>query len=203
LAHTKEITKIITRKIENQYTDIAYPKLKLKHEKVQHKINNLILDMTQNFIKEETNKFLEQRNIHGEYNITLNKRNVLSIIIEFYSYLPEEETAFNLLKSLTINTTEAYIYNFNDLFYKGSNYDYIINKLILENIKENNIPIIEEFSNINKNRRFYLTEDSLVIYYELNRNSKYASIYCIPKFVIPFNFIRNIINSKGPIAYLF
>ncbi|MBC2580233.1 DUF3298 domain-containing protein [Clostridium sp. DJ247] len=203
MSHKKSQTRIITRKIENEHISITYPQLKLKHKKVQHKINNLILDMLQNFIEKETNKFLEQRDIYGEYKITLNKRNLLSVIIEFYLCIPGKDTALNLLKAITINIREAYIYNFKELFYKESNYEYIINKIILENIKENNIPIIEEFANINKNRRFYLTEDSLVIYYELNKNSKYSYIYCVPQFIIPFNFIKDIINPKGPIAKLF
>ena len=189
MAHKKGTYKIITKKIENEYTDIAYPQFKSKP-----KINNLIQDMIQSFIKKETNKFLEQWNIYGDYKITLLKENLLSIIIEGYSCLHGEDKAFYFLQSLTINIRESYIYNFNDLFYKGSNYEYIIDKIILENIKDNNIPIIEELANINKNRRFYLTKDSLVIYYELNRNSMYASSYCIPQFNIPFNTIKNIIN---------
>lgn len=189
MAYKKETCGIITRKIENEYIDITYPQFKSKP-----KINSLIQDMMQSFIKKEDNKLLEQRNIYGEYKITLFKNNLLSIIIEGYSYLPEEDATFNLLKSITINTRKAYIYKFNDLFYKGSNYEYIINKIILENIKNNNIPILEEFANINKNRKFYLTKDSLVIYYELNRNSMYASSYCIPQFNIPFIAIKNIVN---------
>lgn len=188
--------------MENQYVDLVYPQLRKKHKKAQNKTNELILNAINSFIGKETNKFTEQRNIYGEYKITLNKRNLLSIIIESYSYLPGEDTEFNFLNSLNINTRDAYIYNFNDLFSKGSNYDYIINKIILENIKESNIPIIEEFATLNKNKRFYLTEDSLVIYYELNGNSKYASTYCIPQINIAFKSIQDIINPKGPITNL-
>lgn len=197
MAHKKRSYRVITKKIENEHTDIMYPQFKLKP-----KINNLIEDMVQSFIKKEAGESLGQRNIYGEYKVTLFKRNLLSIIIQCYSYLPGDDRAFNLLKSLTINIRKSCIYNFHDLFYKGSDYEYIINKIILENIKDNNIPIIEEFANINKNRSFYLTEDSLVIYYELNRNSPYAFSYCIPQFSIPINSIKNIINTKGPIRDL-
>jgi hypothetical protein len=43
-----------------------------------------------------------------------------------------------------------------DLFNKESNYEYIIEKIILENIKENNIPIMKEFALINKIEGFIL-----------------------------------------------
>lgn len=203
MSHNKRTTKIISKKIENENVDITYPELKLKHKRIQSKINNLILDRIQNFTKKELDKFSNQRNINGEYKITFNKRNLLSIIFEFYSYLPEENSTFDILKSLTINTRDGYIYNFNDLFYKGSNYKSSINRIIIENIKENSIPIIEEYANINKNRNFYLTEDSLVVYYGLNINSKYTPIYCIPQFTIPYNSIKDIINPTGPIARFF
>jgi hypothetical protein len=197
LAHKKRSYRVIAKKIENEHTDIMYPQFKLKP-----KINNLIEDMIQSLIKKEADEFLGQRNIYGKYKITLFKKNLLSIIIQCYSYLPGDDRTFNLLKSLTINIRKSCIYNFDDLFYKESDYEYIINKIILENIKDNNIPIIEEFANINKNRSFYLTEDSLVIYYELNRNSPYAFSYCIPQFSIPIDSIKNIINPKGPIRGL-
>ncbi|MBI6875546.1 RsiV family protein [Clostridium aciditolerans] len=106
------------------------------------------------------------------------------------------------MKSITIDTKKGQIYNFEDLFHKNSNFENRINELLLTNIRDNNIPIIQEFTKINKSKNFYLTDTSLVIYFDIFKDSQYAGVYCAPQFTIPFKTITDIIDSKGPIGKL-
>ncbi|HCS76852.1 MAG TPA: hypothetical protein DIW05_03745 [Syntrophaceae bacterium] len=47
---------------------------------------------------------------------------------------------------------------------------------------------------------FYLTDDSLVIYFqEIEHTPHYVGI---PEFIIPFTQIKHLINENGPIAVL-
>jgi hypothetical protein len=200
--YKKSRIKIIDKSIQEENINIVYPQLKFKHKRLQHKINKIILQTVQVFIKEESEKLEDQMSLDGEYKVTLNKRNFLSLTFEIYLYSKIKNMHFNILKSLTINTVNAHIYNFKDFFREESDYGAVLNKIILQQIKDNDIPIIEEFANINKNRSFYLTDNSLVIYYELYRHSTYASAYWAPEFIIPFDSIKAFINPKGPIAML-
>lgn len=196
MQHKNKI-KFIDKKIEQEHIYISYPQIELKHKILQNKINKAILDIILRFMNKESYHVSEENSLYGEYNITLNTKNLLSLIIEFCFYNEKSNLSHNTLKSLTINTKDAYIYNLNDLFVEGSNYENIINKAILEYIRDNGVPIFEELANINKNRSFYFTENSLVIYYNFNKNSLYSSNYCIPQFHIPLDHINNIINLKA------
>lgn len=200
--HPKSKINFLSKKIEVEHIYLSYPQVELKHKKLQNKINNEILNMILSFMNQEAYQLSDENLLYGEYNITLNTKNLISLIIEFCIYNEKKNSSYNTLKSLTINTKDAYIYRFNDLFIKESNYENVINKAILENIRENGVPIVEELANISKNRSFYFTDDSLVIYYNLHKNSPYASNYCTPQFYIPINNIKNIISSKA-ISLLF
>lgn len=203
MSHRKAIIKIIDKKIEQQHINIFYPQLKLKYRKLQYKINASILEIIKKLLKAEFSCTKEELSIHGEYRITLNKKNLLSLNIEIYSYATKGHSSFNTLHSLTIDTRNARLYNLKDLFIERSNYENIISSIIIKHIRDNGLPIIDEFANINEHRNFYLTEDAIVIYYKLNKNSPYAPIYCVPEFTIPFDTIKDIINPNGPINMLF
>lgn len=196
LQHKSQI-KVITKQIEQEHIYIYYPQIRLKHKKAQNKINKTILDIILSFIDKEAGHLNDENSLYGEFNVTLNTKNLLSLIIELSYYDENKNSSYNILKSLTINTKDVYIYNFDDLFIKGSNYENVINKAILEYIRDNGVPIVEELANINTNRHFYFTEDSLAIYYNLHKSSLYSANYCIPQFYIPLDYIKDIINSKA------
>lgn len=195
--HNTSKIKFIDKKIDQEHIFITYPQFKLKHKTLQNKINKAILDTIVKFIEKESYLLKDNYSLYSEFNVTLNTKNLISLIIEFYFYNDENNSSHNTLQSLTIRTTDAYIYDFNDLFIEGINYENIISKIILEYIRDNGVPIVEELANINKNKSFYFTNDSLVVYYNLNKNSLYSSNYWIPQFYIPIKSIKNIMNSKA------
>lgn len=199
MEHTTNI-KIKKEKIDEEHTDITYPQLEFEDEKIAEKINKRILELVLQFIKAESLYLNNTDFIYGDYKITLNKNNLLSLTIEFCSYRDGNNMSFTTQKSLTIDTATGLVYNLKDLFAEGSDYDNKINTIILESIRDNSIPIIEEFGNMNKYRNFYITNDYLVIYYNLNRNSPYASYYYSPHFKISYISIEDIINPEGPLV---
>lgn len=193
---------ITNKKIDKEHTDITYPQLEFKDEKIAAKINKQISEIVLQFIKAESLYLKNTDFLYGNYKITLNRSDLLSLTIEFCSCKEESNISFTTLKSLTIDTSTASMYNFKDLFDERSDYDTIINKIVLEDIRDNNVPIIEEFGNMNKYRNFYLLDDSLMIYYNLNRNSRYASYYYFPHFRIPYYKIKEIMSPNGPLTKL-
>lgn len=195
--HNTSKIKFIDKKIDQEHIFITYPQFKLKHKTLQNKINKAILDIIVKFIEKESYLLKDNYSLYSEFNVTLNTKNLISLIIEFYFYNDENNSSHSTLQSLTIRTTDAYIYDFNDLFIEGINYENIISKIILEYIRDNGVPIVEELANINKNKSFYFTNDSLVVYYNLNKNSLYSSNYWIPQFYIPIKSIKNIINPEA------
>lgn len=200
LSHKKGSIKISNKNIEQEHISISYPQLKSKHKKTNHNINKIICHMIDTII-EEFQELKDKMSMHGDCQIRLNKRNLISLTIEIFYFSEEEKSDFSVVKSLTANVINSYEYSLKDFFQEKSNYENVLNKIILQKIKDNDIAIIEEFGNIS-NRSFYLTEDSLVIYYNLHRNSRYSSIYFSPEFSISYNSMKAIICPKGPLALL-
>lgn len=193
--------KILDKNISQENVNIAYPYFRLKNKKYTNLLNEHIFTQIQNVIKKELSETKNTIFLQGRYEITVNTKDILSLLFETYTQDLNSNLCYNSITPLTINIKKGSIYNLSDLFIKEKNYETILSNIILQQIRDSNIPIIEEFANITKNRSFYLTETSLVICYTLYKNSHYSS-YCTPYFNIPFYSLKHIINPKGPISKL-
>lgn len=144
----------------------------------------------------------EKTKLYGEYKLMVIKKDLISIIFQIYFFDETNNSTFDILKSITVNPKKGQIYNFEDLFAKNSDFKNRINELILLDIRDNNIPIIQEFTKINKSKNFYLTDTSLIVYFDIFKDSQYSGVYCTPQFTIPYKAILDIIDFKGPIGNL-
>ncbi|OQA19923.1 MAG: hypothetical protein BWY64_00531 [bacterium ADurb.Bin363] len=128
-------------------------------------------------------------NIEVEYNIGVNKNNILSIHYTGLAMLTPSAHPSKLLKTFTVNLKDGKIYTFKDLFKEKSNYMSLMEKLI----KKHDLYIEKQKESYD----FYLTTDELIL---ININTSYA----IQGFEgnIKFQEIKDIINEKGPIGIL-
>ncbi len=196
----KDVTAAITEnKIENECTDVSYPQVAgLKNEDVQNNINQLIRKQIIDLIPKEGCEIYNT--IKGIYQVELNKNGILSIKFDVYTIRKQAANGLNVQKSITVNLETGKIYQVYDLFRRNSGYRAVITRMIKEQIKERDLPLIKEFKGIGDNESFYLTNNALVIYFqEIEFTPHYVGI---PEFTIPFNQIKNLINEDGPIARL-
>lgn len=196
----KEVrARIVENKIENQCTDVIYPQVEdLKNKEVQNKINDLIKMQVMELIPDEGCDVYET--IMGRYNIGVNKNGILSIKIEVYTFPKHAANGSTVARSITLDLKSGRVYQLHDLFKPNSDYRIVITKMIQEQIKERDLPLIKEFTGITDYEDYYLTENDLVIYFqEIEYTPHYVGI---PEFPIPYSRIRNLINDEGPIARL-
>jgi hypothetical protein len=196
----KEVTAVITEnKIKNECTDVIYPQVAgLKNENVQIKINQLISKQVLDLIPKEGCQVYQT--IKGIYKVELNKNGILSIKLDVYTFRKHAANGLDVQKSITVNLETGKIYQIYDLFKRNSNYRAVITRMIKEQIKERDLPLIKEFKVIGDNESFYLTNNALVVYFqEIEFTPHYVGI---PEFTIPFSQIKNLINQEGPIARL-
>lgn len=185
--------------IENQCTNVKYPQVQgLKNESVQNQINELIKRQVFSMIPGEGCDVYQE--IVGNYRITLNEKGILSIRFEVYTFRKHAANGLTVVRSLTVNLENGKVYQLHDLFKINSDYKIVITKMIQQQIKERDLPLIREFRGITDYQDFYLTENSLVIYFqEIQYTPHYVGI---PEFAIPYSQIRNLISEEGPIARL-
>ena len=137
--------------------------------------------------------------IDGSYEIKNNQRGILSLslvgLADFGGAHP-----ITITYSLTMDTATGENYTLDQLFTPGSNYMDIINAEIERQIKVRDIPLLDGFKGISPNQDFYVSDHTLVIYFQLYALSPYAAGF--PYFPIPLFSLTEAIPENGLLSRL-
>lgn len=190
---------ILERKIENQRIQVKYPEVQgLRNQELQTKINEKIQDVIYRTIWNQGFEKDPLLVVEGNFQITLNRAGVLSIILRMRFETRETSDGFLKVKALTFNLQNGDVYKFKDLFKNDGDYITRINKIIKRQIVERDIPLLKKFKTIEREQRFYLTSDALVIYFPRN---EYTPDYLgILEFMIPYEELKDLAYEKGPLV---
>lgn len=134
------------------------------------------------------------------YKTPLNQKGILSLRFEDYYYPEHAAHGVTGVSSLTVNLRTGHVYQFFELFARGSNYQTQLNAIIQAQIVARQIPMLKPFEGVGPDEQYYLTPDSLVIYYPPYVYTPGA--FGILEFVIPYTQIAAIIDPRGPIGIL-
>jgi hypothetical protein len=166
---------ILTHTLTSQGVTIYYPQIVgLANQKVQNSINQVIyqqvLLLQQHQMKVQVGTHME---MIGHFEIKTNERGLLSLILSNYTYSHPMAHGFTVVKSLTFDVNTGKLYLLHDLFKPGSNYISLLSSLIAQEIKQRNLPTLNEFHTIQPNQDYYLADKSLVIYFHLYELTPY------------------------------
>lgn len=197
--------QIVEKRIEQDGINIVYPQVTgLPDTEVQERINQVIEERVYGLIAEQRKwpdeagmKILEML---GTYNIEVNKNGILSVRFENYMYPEHAAHGTTMVDSVTVDLNTGKVYTLRDLFKPGTDYIITLNKMISEQFKERDIPMINEFKGITVKQDYYLTPADLVIYFQAYEYT--PGSVGIPEFKIPYRIIINYINEEGPIGRL-
>lgn len=169
---------------------------------VVSKINDAIIDIVSKLFKEQVLRPepTDIVDVNGTYEIMVNQNGILSILFSMYTYVDRAAHGFTAYKALTINTKTGEIYGFEDLFNPKINYVPIINELAKQYIKDNDIMLIADYNGITADQEFYLTPNSLVLFYQVYDYTPY--VWGLFKIEIPYTKIANLLSPLSPIAKL-
>jgi hypothetical protein len=136
----------------------------------------------------------------NSYKTTLNTDGFLSVRFDAY-YFPELAAhGATGVSSVTLSLNTGKVYRFEDLFRRGSDYQQIIDQIIQVQIIEQQIPMLKPFEGVGPDQEYYLTPDSLVIYYQPYVYTPGA--YGVLEFTIPYAQISGIVCPVGPIGVI-
>lgn len=164
-------------------------------------INKEIVDLAQKMIVEQTgvNKTSVEEML-GTYDIKNNQRDVLSLSLSNYTYHFHAAHGMTYIKSLSFDLQKEVICQLKDLFKPGSDYIGELSKLINTQIKQRDIPLIDEFTTIKPDQDFYIADKTIVIYFQLYEFTPY--VFGFPMFPISLYDIQDIIDENGPFGRL-
>ncbi|NLY42899.1 MAG: DUF3298 and DUF4163 domain-containing protein [Clostridiaceae bacterium] len=131
------------------------------------------------------------------YELKTNEKNVLSLSLiglgDFRGAHP-----VTLVKSLNFDVNTGKNYTLIDLFKPGSNYVQVLSDMVAQQIKQRNIPILDEFKGIRPDQDYYIADRNLILYFQQAEITPYAA--GIPYFSILIEDLQDIISDTGLLA---
>lgn len=197
--------RIEEKRIQQDGINIVYPQVAgLPDKQVQETINRTILNSVNALVAEQRvwpdSSGLQIAEMTGTYTIGANKNGILSVRLENYMYPEHAAHGTTMVNSVTLDLNTGKVYTLRDLFRRDTDYILTLSKMISQQFKERDIPMLKEFKGITVNQEFYLTARDLVIYFPAY---EYTPGYVgVPEFKIPYRTIINYINEEGPIGRL-
>lgn len=135
--------------------------------------------------------------VYSRYTISEDNDLIISLYNDYYEYLGGAH-GVTTRTSYTIDKKKEELITLKNLFIEGYNYIDIINKEIKTQISanpENYFDSGSSFKGIDENQNFYISDDNLIIYYQLYDIAPY--VFGIPEFKIPLKlFDKNYIYYK-------
>jgi len=192
------ITKKTLTKQEKVVT-IEYPQVSVPDRAAARRINGQILDSVYELIRKQGYLSKDITEMVGKYEEKLNAHGLLSLILNNYAIWKDAAHGITFQVSPTFDLNTGEVIPLADLFRSGSDYRTQLSNLIKEQIKERDIQLINKFTIIAPNQSYYLTENELVLYFQIYEYTPYY--YGFPTFPIPYKQIANLIDPNGPLRF--
>lgn len=177
---------------------IYYPVVTgLPHAAVQNSINQTILKALNDLLIERSYYEPSLVELQGWYEVKTNQRGVLSLALYVYSYTGGAH-GMTTIKTLSFDEATGKLYTLADLFKPQSDYQNVLLNKIKDQVKEREIPVINEPITFPNPQNFYIADKSLILYYQLYDLAPYY--YGIVYFPISVYEIQSIINEDGPLG---
>ena len=204
-------SKVINK--ENKYikSELKIPKLVMNNKEIERILNKKFESDIMNFyntsVKEAEsyfdyfpdaeNKFV----ISSDYEVKKSNNKVLSMLIKYYKYSGGAHGTYEYIP-YNVDLTSGGIFTLKDLFNENSNYKVVIEdeikKQIIQLNKEQNLPKnstqLYAFNEIKDNQKFYIVDDTIVIFFDLYDIAPYVA--GIPEFPINKEIISNLLNNQ-------
>ncbi|MBS3874149.1 MAG: DUF3298 domain-containing protein [Firmicutes bacterium] len=176
---------------------VVYPQVAaVPHNRSRVRMNALLRRKVRALLRQQG---YQQKDVFvwGTNSTELNSNGILSIVMDIYAYRRHAAHGLTLRDSATMNVLTGHNYPLSELFCAGCNYITPLSEEIKRQIKERDIPLIAEFSQIKPNQSYFLRDDYLVIYFA---TYEYTPYYVgIPEFPIPIASLRPLIDEKSPL----
>ena len=138
----------------------------------------------------------------GSFTIGLHQKDLLTLQKTGYLYPKGAAHGMPGREYLHIDLKSGTEYQLEDLFKSGNDYTKVLSGIVGKQMKdlmasdpENNLYLTEDYKGIQKDQPFYITEDSLVLYFTPYEIAPYAAGF--PEFSVKFGEISDILNKDG------
>lgn len=174
-------TKTIQMKHPN--ISIQYPIFKnFPNAAVQQKMNIKIISTLNEMLLAQNYHSPDLVELVANYEIKTNERGVFSLNLTVYNFTGGAH-GMTVVQSLNFDTSTGDVIPLSQLFKSNKAYIDIVNEYIRKKINEWEIDVIEPFKTITSDQDFYISDHTIVFYFQLYELAPYSSGF--PYFPIP------------------
>jgi len=181
----------------NRYYTVFYPQIEGMADKtVQDSVNKKLKDKSIDESVEPDTKM--DYSYTGEFEIELYNKDLIVFKLTGYNYPFGAAHGMPIMDYAHIDLKTGKFYELKDLFKDGSDYVKKLSDIVGGQIKEKGEEMgvwEDSYTGIKENQPYYLTEDSLNLYFYPYEIGPYAIGF--PTFTIPFDQIMDIIDTTG------
>ena len=199
---------IVLRTIEQGHANVNYPEvvellpanLNARYKDAVERINQTIERFVRMMMLENGATNPDLGEMAGTYKVTLNRNGVLSIRFENFSNIRNAAHPVTIVRGLTFNLRTGNTVDIASLFESGRGHRLIISNEVRRQAKIRDIPLTSEFTRINDDQEYYLTDKALVVFFQ--RGDIAAGAAGVLEFPIPYTMLANIIDRQcilGPV----
>ncbi|MBM0064048.1 DUF3298 and DUF4163 domain-containing protein [Alkalicoccobacillus gibsonii] len=191
--------QVVTRHMLSSRLDIYYPEIiQLPTPRLQHELNQAVNQQVHQMIHDSGyNDPPRDTTLTGGYEMKNNQRTILSLMNRLYYYSGGAH-GMTVQETLTMNIDTGQIYTLSDLFKPGSSYESTLNRIIEAQIKMRDLDLLNPFTGITKNQKWYIADKSLVLFFDLYELQAY--VYGFTYFPISVYDLQSIIREDGPLG---
>ena len=182
---------VVIGEVRQENVQLTYPQVEgLADGVVEKKINAQIINEVNTF-KELVGQ--KDHHVDTRYSLEFNKNNMISLTLSESHYRKLAAHPMHYVKAMTMSTKTGRVYQLADVFKADSDYKTRLGAIINQQISDKGLHLFKPFEGIKDDQEFYLTDNAVVIYYQLYYYTPY--VYGILKFNIPYEQITDIIYS--------
>ncbi|HSQ88512.1 DUF3298 and DUF4163 domain-containing protein [Romboutsia sp.] len=133
--------------------------------------------------------------VFSDYAVTFNKNHILSTTLNLMGFDGDHDPLYNQINNYNFDLLTGNKVYLKDIFNQGVDYIKVITDYVNYKINQNKNWYYENFSiDISDDQAFYLTDDGIVIYFELGEIA--PKNFGVPKFKILFDKFAPYINPR-------
>lgn len=162
--------EIANRQVVQGEVKLSYPEIS--------GINAAGAEMTQT-VATEIDRFaqgLVQPNYSGltTFQVQLNRSGLLSLTLHEMEYAKHAAHPMTIRRAYTFDTRTGTVISLSDLFRPDTDYKERLSGVVRARLAKGDIPLLAPFTGIPDTQEYYLTDEGLVLYYQLYEYAPYA-----------------------------
>lgn len=171
------VPKVAPISVKNVESNLVYPVIQnMKNQEAQKQLNRSIaaqIQMYTLFLQGGIQEG-EKLTLEGKYTVACKTKNILSFVYTLVVNIEGAPHPNVFLESMTVDLNTGTPLTLQEMFTENAEDKAALNPILKEEINKLDFPLLKEFEGIEDGQKFYMTPNSMIIYYQEGEYTPHA-----------------------------